>query len=72
MLDQGFGAFKPVLADLMVAKIAPIGEEMRRLMETPDEIDAILADGAERASALARPVLREVYETLGLNGGGTA
>jgi len=69
---QGFGAFKPVLADLMVAKIAPIGEEMRRLMETPDEIDAILADGAERASALARPVLREVYETLGLNGGGTA
>ena len=69
---QGFGAFKPVLADLTVAKVAPIGEEMRRLMETPDEIDAILADGAERASALARPVLREVYETLGLTGGGSA
>ncbi len=69
---QGFGAFKPALADLTVERIAPIGEEMRRLMETPDEIDAILADGAERAGALARPVLREVYETLGLNGGGTA
>ena len=69
---QGFGAFKPVLADLTVAEVAPIGEEMRRLMETPDEIDAILADGAERASALARPVLREVYETLGLTGGGSA
>ncbi len=69
---QGFGAFKPALAELTVAKVAPIGEEMRRLMETPDEIDAILADGAERAAALARPVLREVYETLGLTGGGSA
>jgi len=69
---QGFGAFKPALADLTVEKIAPIGDEMRRLMETPDEIDAILADGAGRAAALARPVLREVYDTLGLTGGGTA
>ena len=68
---QGFGAFKPALADLTVEKIAPIGDEMRRLMETPDEIDAILADGAGRAAALARPVLREVYDTLGLTGGGT-
>ncbi len=69
---QGFGAFKPALAEMTVTKIAPIGEEMRRLMQSPDEIDAILADGAERAAALARPVLREVYETLGLTGGGSA
>ncbi len=69
---QGFGAFKPALADLTVAKIAPIGDEMRRLMETPDEIDAVLADGAERAAALARPILREIYDTLGLIGGGSA
>jgi len=69
---QGFGAFKPALAELTVEKIAPIGDEMRRMMEAPDEIDAILADGAERASAIARPVLSEVYQTLGLTGGGTA
>lgn len=69
---QGFGAFKPALADLTVSKIAPIGDEMRRLMEAPDEIDAILADGAARASALARPVLNEVYEVMGLTGGGSA
>lgn len=69
---QGFGAFKPALAELTVEKIAPIGDEMRRLLETPDEIDAVLADGAARAAALARPVLREVYDTLGLTGGGTA
>jgi len=69
---QGFGTFKPALAELTVEKIAPIGDEMRRLLETPDEIDAILADGATRASALARPVLSAVYDTLGLTGGGTA
>ena len=69
---QGFGAFKPALADLTVEKIAPIGAEMRRLLEAPDEIDAILADGAERAAALARPVMEDVYGVLGLTGGGTA
>ena len=69
---QGFGAFKPALADLTVAKIAPIGEEMRRLLEDESAIDAILADGAERAAVLARPVLRDVYDTLGLTGGGSA
>ncbi|MCL4146801.1 UNVERIFIED_CONTAM: hypothetical protein GTU68_031986 [Idotea baltica] len=69
---RGFGDFKPALADLTVEKIAPIGDEMRRLTAAPDHIDAILADGAERATKLARPTLNEVYETLGLLGGGSA
>jgi tryptophanyl-tRNA synthetase len=69
---RGFGDFKPALAELTVEKIAPIGDEMRRLTADPDHIDAILADGAGRAAALARPVMAEVYETLGLLGGGSA
>ena len=69
---RGFGDFKPALADLTVEKIAPIGEEMRRLTAAPDHIDAILADGAGRAAAVARPIMDEVYETLGLLGGGHA
>jgi len=68
---RGFGDFKPALADLTVEKIAPIGDEMRRLTAAPDHIDAILAEGASRAAALARPVMAEVYETLGLLGGGS-
>jgi tryptophanyl-tRNA synthetase len=54
---QGFGAFKPRLADLAVAKIAPISTEMARLMQDQAEIDRILGRGAERAREIAAPIL---------------
>ena len=63
---RGFGDFKPALADLAIEKLAPISDEMRKLMADPGHIDAILADGAERAQALADPILREVHEIVGL------
>jgi len=62
---QGFGAFKPALAELAVAKLAPLNAEMRRLTSDPAEIDRILADGAERARAIASPILDEVYDRVG-------
>ena len=62
---QGFGAFKPRLADLAVEKLGPIGAEMRRLLAHPDEIDRILAAGAERASAVAAPTMAEVRKLVG-------
>ncbi|MEL6277610.1 MAG: tryptophan--tRNA ligase [Pseudomonadota bacterium] len=61
-----FGQFKPVLADLAVEKLSPIAGELRRLREDPGFIDSVLADGAERADAIAEPILREVYEIVGL------
>ena len=60
-----FSAFKQSLADVAVAGLGPIGEEMQRLMAEPAHVDAILADGAERARALAEPVMREVREVVG-------
>ncbi len=68
---RGFGDFKPVLGDLAVAKLSPIGAEMRRLLENPADIDAILADGAERAAAIARPTLAEVRDIVGFLGSST-
>ncbi|QUD86440.1 tryptophan--tRNA ligase [Phenylobacterium montanum] len=62
---QGFGAFKPALAELMVETIAPIGAEMRRLLGDPAELDRILADGAERAAAVAEPILEETRRIVG-------
>jgi tryptophanyl-tRNA synthetase len=61
-----FGTFKPALADLAVAKLSPITTEMNRLMKDPAEIDRILGTGADRAEALARPVLDRVYEITGM------
>jgi len=63
-----FGTFKPALADLAVEKLAPITKEMRRLQADPGEIDRILKDGAERARAIAQPIVKQVYERLGFIG----
>jgi tryptophanyl-tRNA synthetase len=68
---RGFGDFKPALVDVAVAKLSPIGAEMRRLLENPGDIDAILADGAERAAAIARPILAEVHDIVGFLGSST-
>lgn len=62
---QQFSAFKPALADLAVAKLGPIGDEMRRLMADPGHIDQILAGGAARADAIARPILDGVKDIVG-------
>ena len=61
-----FGHFKQDLADLAVAKLAPISSEMARLMDDPAEIDRILARGAERARAITVPILERTYEIVGM------
>ena len=61
-----FGTFKPKLVDLAVAKLSPITTEMNRLMADPAEIDRILGEGADRADALARPILEQVYDITGM------
>jgi tryptophanyl-tRNA synthetase len=77
-----FSAFKPVLADLAVAHLAPITGRMGHYMADPAEIDRILADGAGRAAAIeihrrrgaapapaaaiAEPILARTYEIVGM------
>ena len=60
-----WGRFKPALADLAVAKLEPISLEMGRLMQDPAEIDRILAKGAEKANAIAQPILDKTYDIVG-------
>ncbi|MDH3666839.1 MAG: tryptophan--tRNA ligase [Paracoccaceae bacterium] len=62
---QGFGAFKPRLAELAVSHLTPITAEMNRLMADPAEIDRILGDGANRAAEIAEPILAETYDVVG-------
>ncbi|MEI4473156.1 tryptophan--tRNA ligase [Frigidibacter sp. MR17.24] len=63
---KGFGTFKPALAELAVAQIAPITTEMNRLMADPAEIDRILGAGAEKADAIAAPILARTQEIVGM------
>jgi tryptophanyl-tRNA synthetase len=66
---QGFGAFKPALADLVVEKLAPMNARYRELLANPAAIDAALAEGADKARAVARETMREVREAVGFLGG---
>ena len=60
-----FSHFKAVLTDLAVAVLGPIGGEMQRMMEDPAFVDSVLGDGAERARAIAQPILEEVHDIVG-------
>jgi tryptophanyl-tRNA synthetase len=63
---QGFGAFKPALADRLIATLAPIRQRFVELKINHAELDRILEEGAGKARTLAQPVLDETYRALGL------
>ncbi len=62
---QQFSAFKAALVDLAVEKLGPMGEEMKRLMADSAYVDDVLRNGAERAAAIATPIMDEVKDIVG-------
>ena len=62
---QGFGVFKPALAELVVEHLSPVTEAFSRYLADPAEIDRILSHGRDRARAISEPVLAEVRDTIG-------
>ncbi|WP_411956803.1 tryptophan--tRNA ligase [Paracoccus homiensis] len=63
---QGFGAFKPALAEVAVAAMSPITAKMSEYMADPAEIDRILGKGADRASEIATPILERTKDIMGI------
>jgi tryptophanyl-tRNA synthetase len=63
-----FSKFKEALTELAVAKLGPIGAEMKRLTADPAHIDAILADGSARARVIANQTMKEVGKIVGFVG----
>ena len=60
-----FSSFKAALVDVAVAKLGPIGAEMKRLMQDPVYIDSVLADGSARAQVLAAETMKAVKDIVG-------
>ena len=60
-----FSTFKAELVELAVGKLGPIGAEMKRLMQDPAQIDAILNDGADRARVIAAETMKAVKDIVG-------
>ena len=62
---KSFSSFKESPSDLAASVLGPIGQEMQRLVADPAEVDRILKDGAERADAIAEPILAEAKRLVG-------
>ena len=63
---QGFGQFKPLLADALIALLSPLRDRLDDFRRDPAELDRLLAAGAARARELAAPTLAEAYRAVGL------
>jgi len=63
---QGFGSFKPALAELVIESFRPITNRFSELRHDHEQIDAALAKGAAKARELAAPTLQAAYGALGL------
>lgn len=62
---QQFSGFKADLADLAVAKLAPIRDELVRLLDDRGHVEGVLADGADRARAIAGPIVEDLHKIVG-------
>jgi tryptophanyl-tRNA synthetase len=63
---QGFGTFKPALADALIALLSPLRARLEQFRRDPAELDRLLAEGSARAAELAAPTLAEAYRAVGL------
>ena len=63
---KGFGAFKPVLGEVLVETLRPIRERFLQLRTDDAMLDAILDKGAAKAAAASEPTLRAAYDAMGL------
>jgi tryptophanyl-tRNA synthetase len=62
---KGYGALKSDVADLVVAFTSPLRERVAAWLEEPERLAAVLADGADRARAVADPTLQTAYDAVG-------
>jgi tryptophanyl-tRNA synthetase len=64
---KGYGDFKKDLAEVVVEGLSPIRKRTLELLDNPKELDALLESGAEKARAVARPILRDAASRMGLD-----
>ena len=60
-----YSSLKKDLADSLVQVISPIRGEINNLLNNQDELNVILAEGTEKAAAIANPIIEEVYKIVG-------
>ena len=63
---KGYGDFKAAVAEVVIAKLAPISKRTNELMDDPAELSRVLSNGAQKASEVAATTLKAAYSAIGL------
>jgi tryptophanyl-tRNA synthetase len=62
---HGYGDLKKDLAEIVASTFGAFKERTEAILAEPDKLDLILAEGAERARAVAAPTLAAAYDRIG-------
>tara|TARA_B100000780_G_scaffold81295_1_gene55463 strand:+ start:1962 stop:2969 length:1008 start_codon:yes stop_codon:yes gene_type:complete len=62
---QNFSNFKNDLSDALIEKIAPIGDEIKKLMKDKSYLNQVMQEGSDKARSKSDIVLKEVYDIIG-------
>ena len=62
---KNFSDFKQELSELLVNKIMPISEEIKKLLQDQSYLDSILLDGVEKANQIASKKIKKLKEIVG-------
>jgi tryptophanyl-tRNA synthetase len=62
---KNWGAFKPMLADALIAHLEPIQSKYQAIMADPSHVDAVLDRGAAAAAETANATLNLVKDAMG-------
>ena len=62
---KNFSEFKDILSELLVNKIVPISDEIKKLLNDQSYLDSILLDGVEKAEKIASKKIKNIKEIVG-------
>jgi tryptophanyl-tRNA synthetase len=62
---KGYGDLKKDLAEVVTEFVRPIQERTKAYLDDPEQLDKLLAIGAEKARSVAAPTLRVAYDRVG-------
>jgi tryptophanyl-tRNA synthetase len=62
---KNFSEFKENLSEILIDKLRPISEEIKRLLKEKGYLDEILDEGSKKADKIASKKIKEIHDIIG-------
>ena len=62
---KNFSEFKENLSQILIDKLSPISDEIKRLLKEKSYLDKILEDGSKKADNIASKKIKEIHDIIG-------